>query len=300
MTESSSRDSTKFPRTYGDFSLQCSDDVICYFPRHLLEYISPVFKDMFSLATDGTGKRKLDPPQNAPLKLAEPSEVIELLLEHIDPKSKRVLPIHQDTIIELLEAGRKYQVTTIKDWFLEQVELPQIDRSSGEPVLTPSFSSAHPDLALQAALRFEFPHVGRVALRELAGGPHPKLSLETADVVPRVYKYQCQLREARVEHYRAYITLISQGVKAFFRNTGRTLCSSCIGFLGEWFLNMERAIVLSPRWRSFSTAFGNGLPPARGGCPSCRTNWTESFREKMDQWEKASTKAESELPDWPF
>ncbi|KIM31504.1 hypothetical protein M408DRAFT_327693 [Serendipita vermifera MAFF 305830] len=262
--------------------------------------MSPVFKDMFSFASVKTEKPSPGPLQHAPLKLAERSEVIELLLEHIDPKSKRVLPINQDTILELLEAARKYQVTTITDWFLEQVALPQIDSSSGEPVVTASFSSNHPDLVLQAALRFEFPHVGRVALRELAGGPPPKMSFETAEVTPRVYKYQCQLREARVEHYRAYITLISKGVKTTLRNSGRTPCCNCIGFLGEWFLNMERAIVLSPRWRSFSTAFGNGLPPARGGCPSCRTNWTESFREKMDQWEKESTTIESELPDWPF
>jgi hypothetical protein len=193
------QNSTKFPPGYGDFALQSNDNVVCYFPRYLLEYMSPVFKDMFSLPEPNTSHPMGKSPTPPPLKLTENSAVIEALLEHIDPKSKRGLPIKPDVILELLEAAQKYQISTITKWFVGHVGLPQIDDSSETPVFLESFTVTHPQLTLTCALRFDFPSIGKTALRELAGCPASIIQLESEDLPSRVYKYQCQLREVRIE-----------------------------------------------------------------------------------------------------
>jgi len=150
---------------------------------------------------------------HSPLKLTENSTVIEALLEHIDPKSKRNLPIQLDVILELLEAAQKYQISTITKWFVGHVGLPQIDDSSDTPIFLESFTVTHPQLTLTCALRFNLPLIGKTALRRLAGCPASTIQLESEDLPSRVYKHQCQLREVRIERYRRYISRLSRSVK---------------------------------------------------------------------------------------
>ena len=292
MDQSTPRDSTKFPPGYGDFTLQCSDNVICHFPRHLLEYMSPVFKDMFSLDAETIDCGSTTKPSNPPLKLTESSAVIEALLEHIDPKSKRVLPIHPDIILGLLDAARKYQIATVIEWFSEQGWLRQAEITSGE--VAGPFTSTHPAVALECAVQFDLPHIGKLALRELASAPSSKIQLGSTDLSSRVYKHQCHLREARVKMYRGYISQISTAFNSKY-SVARP-CSQCLNHLCIWVLTMERAVVDSPGWQSFLEAYETGKL-----CGRCKlTPWPNGFREYLKTWEKEAKKVEDELPEWPF
>jgi hypothetical protein len=291
MDQSTLRDSTKYPPGYGDFALQCSDNIVCYFPRHLLEYMSPVFKDMFSLAAEAIDSHSRTQSSQPPLKLTESSAVIEALLEHIDPKSKRVLPIYPDIILGLLDAAQKYQISTVIEWFAEQGCLHHEETTSGE-VVGP-FTSTHPALALECALQFELPHIGKLALRELASAPSSKIQLGGTDLPSRVYKHQCHLREARVKRYRGYISQISAALNV--KCLSGKPCSKCLGILCIWVLTMERAVVDRPGWQSFLEAYETG-----GACGRCGLKARDHFPEYPQKWEQEAKKAEDELPEWPF
>lgn len=69
MTENKSQIqvSEKFGASYGDFITQTSDGVLFYFPKHLLSYLSPVFKDMFDMGKESNR-------QDEPLVITEDSE----------------------------------------------------------------------------------------------------------------------------------------------------------------------------------------------------------------------------------
>ncbi|PVG00430.1 hypothetical protein CPB86DRAFT_729615 [Serendipita vermifera] len=111
------KDSERFPKTYGDFAIQSSDAVICYFPRHLLMYMSPVFKDMIEITTYS---KPPIPRDGSPVKVTEPCTILEEFLSHLDPKCINHT-INQETIQGVLEASRKYQVPEIIRWFEAEV-----------------------------------------------------------------------------------------------------------------------------------------------------------------------------------
>jgi hypothetical protein len=295
MDQSTLRDSTKYPPGYGDFALQCTDNIVCYFPRHLLEYMSPVFKDMFSLAAEAidshhSGTQSSQPP----LKLTESSAIIEALLEHIDPKSKRVLPMYPDIILGLLDAAQKYQISTITEWFTEQAGLQQINAPGG--LISKPFTSLHPNLALECALRFDFPFIGQLALRELAGTSSSTIKLENRDLASRVYNHTCQLRDVRMQRYRRYISQLSLQFKASGHMSKP--CTNCISLACQWILNMERAIVDSPRWDSFTTAYESAIECDLKQCYV--SVWSSQLRQSTIGWSEEAKKAEDELPEWPF
>ncbi|KIM31520.1 hypothetical protein M408DRAFT_327706, partial [Serendipita vermifera MAFF 305830] len=163
--------STMFPPDYGDFALQCSDGVVCHFPRYLLGYMSGFFRDMFELPRgDDAG-----PQTVAPLQLTEPSKTIELLLEHMDPKSQRP-EIDPDTIVKLLEAAQKYQVPTVFQWYEKQSRVKNIvDYAKLSPEYAtgkPPFLVTHPLSALYCAMRFDLPLSGQLALKEIQAYLH--------------------------------------------------------------------------------------------------------------------------------
>ncbi|KAG8805655.1 hypothetical protein FRC18_006547 [Serendipita sp. 400] len=103
------RDSEEFPVGYGDIRLISSDQVIFHFQQWLLMYMSPVFKDMFTI---GDAKESSNPPS---VTLSEDSKTISMILRFIDPMKDN--PALEFTILShLLEAARKYQFGKIKDW----------------------------------------------------------------------------------------------------------------------------------------------------------------------------------------
>jgi hypothetical protein len=82
----------------------------------------PVFKDMFNLPPETDVQR----PSNLwaePPKLSERSELMELVLQHIDPKTKE--PFQEGNVVDLLDFGRKCQITLVTERFVSEVALPQ-------------------------------------------------------------------------------------------------------------------------------------------------------------------------------
>jgi hypothetical protein len=256
--------------------------------------MSPVFKDMFSIAAEAIDCDSRTQSSQPPLKLTESSAVMEALLEHIDPKSKRNLKIDPDNIFELLEAARKYQISTITEWFREEAVLRQRDVSSGKSVLSDSFQSMHPDLALQCAIRFAFPMIGRRVLRQLAGS---KPQLKSTDMQSAVYLYHFKLWETHVQRYQSYISTLLEDMRG--RKSNQDTCGSCRNFLSGWFLDMERAIMVNPRWHTFSLAYESKVTCHLHSCGS-PSSWPNHYRDLWDVWKKEAMKLENELPQWPF
>ena len=237
MDMSTERESTKFPPSSGDFPLLCGDGVICYFPRHILEYMSPFFKDLFSLPPERPNN---DPPRtgvipaSAPLRLTERSEIIELLLEHIDPK-KKTPPIDVKTVGDLLEAARKYQLSTVMDWFEEEVKVKKIAFSladtahpSADKVAEPLVAT-HPLLVLTLAVQFDLPETGQLALKEFIRCD-AKTIQSTDETLPlRLYMRAMELRESRIEYYQRKVRDLTQldMVASEVYDTSRRTCASC-------------------------------------------------------------------------
>ena len=296
MDQSATQHSTKFPPEYGDFALHCSDGVVCHFPRHLLAYMSPVFEDMFSLAKEPTDPDSTNESFPPSLKLQESSIIIEALLEHVDPKSKRSLPIDPDVILKLLEAARKYQVSTVTEWFIEQAGLPRVGGSPVDMEILDPFTSTNPQLALECAMRFEFPLIGRLALRQLVASPVSTTLLQNDDLSLCVYKHICQLREDRIERYRGYLSQLSKGVKEVLYENGQ-FCGRCAGAIGEWFLCMERAVVDKPKWESFLDAFKSLKACGYNRC--YREPLSQRLEHYINKWKDKAIELEEELPGWP-
>ncbi|KIM31522.1 hypothetical protein M408DRAFT_327708 [Serendipita vermifera MAFF 305830] len=179
--------STIFPPGYGDFALQCSDGVVCHFPRYLLGYLSGFFKDMFELPNSNESVQSTNS-----LVLTEPSKTIELLLQYMDPKIGTAV-IEQDTTVDLLEAARKYQVPTVTTRFQEELLLKRAyvlsqNRGSSLPV-------ENPLLIFYCALRFDLPDVGRLALKILAHCDMALLESSNPSIELRHYLYVMNLRK---------------------------------------------------------------------------------------------------------
>lgn len=103
--------SEDFPLGYGDFIMQSSDGVIFHFPKAILSYMSPVFEDMFKLATS---------EQGTSLIISENSQAWGLFLNHIDPK-RQIPAFNFETISSISECAEKYRVSTIMKWFDNEV-----------------------------------------------------------------------------------------------------------------------------------------------------------------------------------
>jgi BTB/POZ domain len=205
MDPPTTQDSAKFSPGYGDFALQCSDGVICHFPRYLLAYMSGFFRDMFSLPE---GAEAQSPNSSEPLKVTETGEIIELLLQHIDPKIRNP-DMDPNTIVSLLEAARKYQVAVVTEWFEEEIKLKRVivfvddvsTQAQTEPLLV-----TNPLLVLYCAVRFDLPRPGQLALRELTHCNESLLQSTDHDLPLHVYLHGMDLRNKRVEFFTTFIT----------------------------------------------------------------------------------------------
>ncbi|KAG8805746.1 hypothetical protein FRC19_007687, partial [Serendipita sp. 401] len=184
--------SPEFPENYGDFRLISSDGVIFSFPRFLLAHISPVFKDMLEI---GTGNPM---GQQAELRLAENSTTLNQLLRLLDP-AKKPLPIHMDTVEELLESARKYQVERVFEYWQEQMKVQDDD----DEVV----KIRHPMISFLLGGRFRRDELTRLALRELIRAPDTSLYLSEKGftVDHRVMTYVSRLRQERSEKLIARI-----------------------------------------------------------------------------------------------
>jgi hypothetical protein len=146
---SSPKYAENFPEGYGDFAFQSSDGVIFHFPKFLLSFVSPVFKDMYDMV-DSTTNSEI-------LKLTEDAETLDFLLRVIDP-TKDSPSLIQEVVEKLLNAADKYQIDGVQSWRQKEVELEKLRKSS--------IATRETIAALPAILK-----------RELARAFAPKVSL---------------------------------------------------------------------------------------------------------------------------
>lgn len=328
MEEHGVQDSARYPTGYGDFALLCSDDVVCHFPRHLLGYMSGFFKDMFSLP-DTVMKNEPSPAPSEPLKVTEASETVELLLQHIDPKTSAP-DINPNTIVSLLEAAQKYQVITVTKWFESEIKLKKVvvwvedslsqsSRSQLEPLLV-----TNPLLVLYCAVRFDLPRPGQLALRELTQCNSNLLQSAERDFPLHIYLHGMELRKKRIEFFKSMVTELaglqsgSQGnrdswpsstrgrgsavplsptKRGVVKDGERKTCVGCTAARALWILKIERAVRHEPNWSSFLAAYEKNAVK----CSLCETSsWPDYHRSMLTNWEQRAVKIQRELPAWPY
>jgi hypothetical protein len=326
MDSPTTQDSTKFPPGYGDFALQCSDGIVCHFPRYLLGYMSGFFRDMFSLPEGVKGQ---SPTPSEPLKVTETGEIIDLLLQHIDPRTKNP-DIDPNTVVSLLEAARKYQVVVVTEWFEEEIKLRRVIIFVEDALAQSPFAQmepllvTNPLLVLYCAFRFDLPRPGQLALREITQCNEALLQSTDHDLPLHVYLHGMDLRNKRVELFKAFITELaaletdSRGARTSWsgssrgrgahtplspvkraggRDNERKTCVGCTATRASWILRTERAVREEPNWRALVAAYDRNV----GKCSHCETSsWADYHRGLLQTWESRTAKTQRELPAWPL
>ncbi|PVG01573.1 hypothetical protein CPB86DRAFT_870997 [Serendipita vermifera] len=158
--------SDDYPPGSWDFDIQSSDNVIFSFPRSILSYVSPIFKDMFAVGDANVGSNR------NPLVVTEDAATLTLFLLFIDPL-KESPDLTKETIVPFLEVMNKYQVPQIQERF-EKMAL-------GQDGLLQGIYAQEPLLVLSIAERFNWPRIGSFAM-QYAAKAHK-------DRVPTAIKY---------------------------------------------------------------------------------------------------------------
>jgi hypothetical protein len=275
--------------------------------------MSGFFKDMFELP-DSDGENNQSRATSDPLRLTETSQTIELLLQHMDPKCQQYKNIDPDTIVDLLEAARKYQVPSITVWFENEIRVKRtLIHTTAIPgqqasLASEPFLAADPLLSLYCALRFDLPGSGRLALKEFAECDASLIESTTQEISLRVYFYGMTLRRERIELFQGFIVQLtklkvvtdyspsSRRMVTFQPDTGRKTCATCTASRASWVFTLESAVCKQPTWVSFVAAY----EASGGGCATCNTSsWADYYRGCLKDWEGKAKEVEQELPEWP-
>jgi hypothetical protein len=282
MTDTPLKVSSKFPEGYGNLAIQSCDDVVCYFPGPILTHTSTVFRDMFKMPKP---EAEASSP-NSLMKITEPIEILEAFLAHLDPNA--LTPsIDPDTIKDLLCMADKYQVAKILLWFEQEARLRRSD-SEAETVSSP-FVITHPIVCLSVATRFNFQHIGRIALRDLSGCSSKVFLNCILKLNPGMLYFLYQLRNRRIARYQKYVARLTE-----LRREG---CEYCTGLRAEWIRRFVLTIQDTPTWAKFKETFNDGLTTP---CRRYDTCWSVAFVDKVPVWEKEIRQEDSKLPDWPL
>lgn len=303
--------SAKFPPDYGDFALQCSDNVVCHFPRHLLSYMSGFFRDMFDLPRgDDAGSQTV-----APLQLTEPSQTIELLLEHIDPNIQTP-EINLDTIVVLLEAAQKYQVPVVTKWFEREIKyerravFPEDPSQDLDEPKQQSFLYSHPLLVLHCATLFGLATCGQLALRETSRCDEQLITSTIKYLSFEAYLRGMEIRRARIQLFRTFVKQLAlpkteRRYETEWDGTeievlvadNKKVCMQCAADRAAWVLKIEHDTEKVPEWNTFINAYES----ANKVCVQCKGNsWTAHYRSLLDEWRLEAKRMDHQLPDWPF
>lgn len=275
--------SSKFPEGYGDFAIQSSDDVICYFPSQIISHVSCVFRDMFKSA----GPQ--DQKEPTPVKVTEPIDILELFLLHNDPSF--VTPaLDLDTVGDLLRMADKYQVDKFITWFEQEVTFQRVIMDSPTIQMPPFIS--HPWLILTIAAQNNLVKVGRMAMKELVGSDYQELAGWTKLFSPCISSEIYRLRNHRLERYYPYIATLANdrgGVPS-------QLCDKCAEKKGQWIYGIMKAVQTKPSWKSFSSAYEDIQACGKG----CGIVWSKVYSDNIPEWRASAEQQESELPAWPL
>ena len=270
--------STRFPEDYGDCALESSDGVIFHFPRCLLRHSSIFFKN----------KLDVHPSSPEPIQhivLEESSEILELLLIHMDPtmKTERVT---EDILEPLLSVSLRYGVSHIKRGLMEGVLTGRVDPRTGEEISALIYSN--PFSILRLAHRYDLADMGRQALREILRWSEDDLG-EEIETLPK--EFRIYIRRVRKERTAEYQQRLGRLLK--MRSAPRSQCSNCSKSRIELFVSLERVAHERPCWSAFSEVVET---EGYWSCKECRN---ESSLGCPDNWEKERTEVEQVLPEWP-
>ena len=280
MASTQSSISSKFPEGYGDFAIQSSDNVICYFPSQVLSHVSSVFRDMLKVATPDEGGK--------PLAIDESIQDLENLLTHIDPNTISV-SIEPDNIQQLLKMADKYHVRRILRWFEHEATISKANSLHSNT--QESFTSTHPGLALELAIQFDLKDTGRVALRELAGRDLGSVLENDRAFIPLVIREIYQMQRVRLDQYYPWISLLT--------TSNSRQCYTCNVKSRQWFIKMVQEIQRTPSWKSFDKLCREheGTSCSAKDCTGMVSPFS-SYR--YSGWREEARNAESVLPEWPF
>ncbi|KAG8809333.1 hypothetical protein FRC18_004602 [Serendipita sp. 400] len=184
------RDSEDFPVGYGDIQLISSDRVIFHFHQWLLMYMSPVFKDMFTIGNANGGN---NPPS---VTLSEESQTISMVLRFIDPMKDN--PALEFIILrQLLEAARKYQFGKINDWVTSWL-------NGNDPAMEATatqFNTSQAIELLEVGMTFDVPRLSQLALRVLIKAPAQEVFVPQL-ARSEMFQYLMELRAKRINWFR--------------------------------------------------------------------------------------------------
>lgn len=274
---------SKFPEGYGDFAIQSSDNVICYFPSQILGHVSCVFRDMFKSA----GPQDQKEPTS--VKVTEPIDILELFLLHNDPSF--ITPaLDLDTVEALLRMADKYQVNKFITWFEQEVTVQRVIMDS-PTIQTPPFIS-HPWLILTIATRNNLDKVGRMAMKELMGSDYQELAGWIKLFHPSISSEIYRVRNHRLKRYYTYIATLTDDRSGI----PDKLCDKCIEKKGQWIYGIMKAVQSKPSWKSFSNAYEDTRACSRG----CGILWNKIYSDKIPEWRASAEQKESKLPTWPL
>lgn len=275
--------SETFPVGYGDLTLQSGDGEFFHFSSFLLAYSSPVFKDMLELARttiSGHTQHSSHPHQHEPAVKSEPVVLTEDavtvcgLLLHVDP-SKMPFPLSKATVGRLLEAGRKYQLPTILQWFAREVTTVEISQSNPEnqqPLI-----EEVPLFVLSLSVEYEIKElIPKAVLASINGGP-----IEESDSLVDIKYYRLVhcLRQKRIEKYLKLLQELSASDNEeewevdqdgdWQRVAPMVHECSCGTTLGSWIITVTQSILQKPRWSCFMAA----IEPHK----RCSSGWSTRF-----------------------
>ncbi|CCA73444.1 hypothetical protein PIIN_07398 [Serendipita indica DSM 11827] len=263
--------SKTFPAGYGDLELVSSDSVVFHFPRFLLSHMSPIFNDMFSIAQEDNSTSSA-----SRLTVTEDSKTLEAFLGFLDPK-QRSPSLDFAILPQLLEAGRKYEVPQISEWWESQISLEE------KSTLAMSFVLTQPMTSLILAFRYGLKDTARLALRELVRAPlsdlYTTMALETT-LLSRLL----QLRQQRVQWLQSKISGWYRGILQ---------CTSCYQsqlHLGQQVFTLSTSIASEPSLRGLRKS---GVHWAK---PPCGHHLDSAAL--FQSWEAEIIKLEKEIPDF--
>ncbi|KAG8753112.1 hypothetical protein FRC14_006421 [Serendipita sp. 396] len=295
MADMKKKISDRFPVDYGDFVLKSSDGMLFHFSRAILAYMSDFFRGMFELPssdkTQGTAQE--------PLLVTETAVVLEGLLEQIDPKTLKPV-FDNDTIIDILEAARKYQVSIVFDRFRQKIsserDLRNSSRQSG-------LLYSRPLVVLYIALQHEMPEVGRWALRELMRCSAKLIEEEDVEIAVKSFKYIQRVRRERIQYFQRYIDILAKvSIPHQATNTSRSPvpCTECATARAEFLIQLDRALEREPSLKTFFRLCDakNATPCTM--CGGKRPHFKSEFPTMFSTWFIEIEYLEHSKPAWPI
>ena len=280
--------SKRFGEDYGDFVMQSSDNVLFHFPKGLLQYASPFFKDLLSIGMHAETVSSVENSQ--PLVMEEDSVTLDNLLCWIDPS--HVGPtIDSAMIVQFLRAGHKYQVDSIVAWFAR--EAAAREESTCLVNAHRSFLSTDPLLALSLAEHYDLPGLARLALRRAILEPTDVVLAHDAQISGKMLLHLLHLRRKRTQWFLERIDRIDRSR----RGPQGTMCTHCHSCLTTW----TRKVNDAPSWASLE----NEIPSISQGCryhhlvgPYPPTS-SHTLSKDLESWERDARRLEQELPELP-